>query len=709
MSDVIVIDTNDVVAVETPSEIILEVSGPQGPAGANLDWDALPNKPATFPPSTHTHPVSQITNFATEVAAVAPPTTNAGLLTSGTLLDARLSTAVTTSLGKADTASQPGHSHNSADILFASALEITGAGNGDIAINGVYIYGGVYGGKGVYYKDKDTLIYWDTTQWQINQDTDDIYFSTDNTAAPWQVSSWSITPGLTVSRPEVAPPPGNWDRVTGDAWEAVIGVRTNPSERGTASTKNVGTNAGDVAAGDDPRFSDARVPLSHASTHHTGGTDALTPANIGAAPSSHAHAISDVTGLSTALGSKQPSGSYATLVSGTVPASQLPSYVDDVIEVGGVIEPTGTGETGKIYVTTINSKIWRWSGNFWIEISASPGSTDAVPEGATNLYHTTGRASAAAPVQSVAGRTGDVTLAISDVTNLQNSLDGKQASGSYAASSHVHPLATTSAAGFLSSSDHIKLLTIQTGAEVNVNADWTASSGDAQILNKPFVPAASSTTPQPSGPAAVGTATAFARGDHRHAHYTVISDEVSGTTQSTPQIISISQAQLPAKIILSHDESTTWTEIALPYMSDVFQGNFDTEAARSVDPVVVIRNYNMGGGGSVRLRVAVGQGEAVYPASGFDEVVFLTDYVFRWNGRFWDMDLRVPEGDTITVGEVFKPRHSGVLAAFTGKPNTATSPGIQGQLAWGYDDGAERLYICVATNTWRRATIATWS
>ena len=73
MSDVIVIDTNDVVAIETPSEIILEVSGPQGPAGGNLDWDTLPNKPATFPPSTHSHPASQITDFATAVAAVVPP------------------------------------------------------------------------------------------------------------------------------------------------------------------------------------------------------------------------------------------------------------------------------------------------------------------------------------------------------------------------------------------------------------------------------------------------------------------------------------------------------------------------------------------------------------------------------------------------------------------------------------------------------------
>ena len=48
--------------------------------------------------------------------------------------------------------------------------------------------------------------------------------------------------------------------------------------------------------------------------------------------------------------------------------------------------------------------------------------------------------------------------------------------------------ATTSASGLMSSSDKTKLEGIATGAEVNVNADWNASSGDAQILNKPTIP-----------------------------------------------------------------------------------------------------------------------------------------------------------------------------------------------------------------------------
>lgn len=49
--------------------------------------------------------------------------------------------------------------------------------------------------------------------------------------------------------------------------------------------------------------------------------------------------------------------------------------------------------------------------------------------------------------------------------------------------------ATPSAAGSMSAADKTKLDGIAAGAEVNVNADWNATSGDAQILNKPTLAA----------------------------------------------------------------------------------------------------------------------------------------------------------------------------------------------------------------------------
>lgn len=93
---------------------------------------------------------------------------------------------------------------------------------------------------------------------------------------------------------------------------------------------------------------------------------------------------------------KGVAGGYAGLDgNGHVPASQLPSFVDDVLEYASVGSFPATGETGKIYVALDANKNYRWSGTVYVEISASPGSTDAVPEGATNLYHTVARVRAA--------------------------------------------------------------------------------------------------------------------------------------------------------------------------------------------------------------------------------------------------------------------------------------------------------------------------
>ena len=87
---------------------------------------------------------------------------------------------------------------------------------------------------------------------------------------------------------------------------------------------------------------------------------------------------------------------YAGLdATGKVAAAQLPSYVDDVVEAANFAALPGTGETGKIYVTLDTNKTYRWSGSAYVEISASPGSTDAVTEGSLNQYFTSARARAA--------------------------------------------------------------------------------------------------------------------------------------------------------------------------------------------------------------------------------------------------------------------------------------------------------------------------
>ncbi|MGQ7945002.1 hypothetical protein [Flavobacterium sp. WC2509] len=93
----------------------------------------------------------------------------------------------------------------------------------------------------------------------------------------------------------------------------------------------------------------------------------------------------------------------ADLVSGKVPASQLPSYVDDILEgylLSNVfyVESSHTtvipAETGKIYIditTGQKNKEYRYSGSTYIQITNGLiASTDDVPEG-SNLYFTTAR------------------------------------------------------------------------------------------------------------------------------------------------------------------------------------------------------------------------------------------------------------------------------------------------------------------------------
>lgn len=65
-------------------------------------------------------------------------------------------------------------------------------------------------------------------------------------------------------------------------------------------------------------------------------------------------------------------GGVATLdLTGKVPSSQLPSYVDDVLEYDNETYFPETGASGKIYVSKHTNLTYRWSGTAYVEISPS--------------------------------------------------------------------------------------------------------------------------------------------------------------------------------------------------------------------------------------------------------------------------------------------------------------------------------------------------
>jgi hypothetical protein len=94
------------------------------------------------------------------------------------------------------------------------------------------------------------------------------------------------------------------------------------------------------------------------------------------------------------IDAKGVANGYASLdANGTVPANQLPSYVDDVLEFDDLASFPGTGETGKIYVAIDTGKTYRWGGSVYAEISPSDvnsvnGATGVVVLDSGDLNHT---------------------------------------------------------------------------------------------------------------------------------------------------------------------------------------------------------------------------------------------------------------------------------------------------------------------------------
>lgn len=80
--------------------------------------------------------------------------------------------------------------------------------------------------------------------------------------------------------------------------------------------------------------------------------------------------VFDALALKENTANKGVANGYASLNgSGLVPSSQLPSYVDDVIEVANYASLPVTGETSKIYVTIDTGYIYRWTGSIYVKIA----------------------------------------------------------------------------------------------------------------------------------------------------------------------------------------------------------------------------------------------------------------------------------------------------------------------------------------------------
>ena len=135
---------------------------------------------------------------------------------------------------------------------------------------------------------------------------------------------------------------------------------------GTAATANTGTAQGNVPvvqadgkllASLLPDLSGTYVPITTTiNGKPLSAAVTLTADDVGAIPATQ----------------KGQAGGVAELDStGKVPAAQLPSYVDDVVEYDSQSDFPETGEDGKIYIASDTNLTYRWSGSKYVEISPS--------------------------------------------------------------------------------------------------------------------------------------------------------------------------------------------------------------------------------------------------------------------------------------------------------------------------------------------------
>lgn len=193
--------------------------------------------------------------------------------------------------------------------------------------------------------------------------------------AAWEVSfdgSGNVTGALTLA--SVGTAGAQSGIVTTDAKGRVISSRALlvtdlPDLPGSKITSDISVNtSGNAATATSALHAIEADKLSTAFTINNVAFDGTTDIVINAEDATPRIAVSE----------KGVANGVATLdAAGLVPTSQLPSYVDDVIEVADFAALPETGEASKIYVTLDNNYIYRWSGSTYIQIPGGVGLADA--------------------------------------------------------------------------------------------------------------------------------------------------------------------------------------------------------------------------------------------------------------------------------------------------------------------------------------------
>lgn len=135
---------------------------------------------------------------------------------------------------------------------------------------------------------------------------------------------------------------------------------------------NINSRIDDLDDKIDKEIADREAEIDRIENKFDGVTDKLEDALQKEIEDRKAGDTTITNSLNAFISTKGQPGGLAELDStGKVPAAQLPSYVDDVLEFSTKAQFPQTGETGKIYVAKDTNLTYRWTGTQYLEISQS--------------------------------------------------------------------------------------------------------------------------------------------------------------------------------------------------------------------------------------------------------------------------------------------------------------------------------------------------
>lgn len=236
--------------------------------------------------------------------------------------------------------------------------------------------------------------------------------------------------------------------------------------------------------------------------------------------------------------SKGVANGIATLdQNGLVPSSQLPSYVDDVIEVSTFSALPDTGESGKIYITQDTNLTYRWSGTAYVEISQSLalGETSSTAYAGDKGKATTDKLNRI-PNKLIVDTNG-VTYNDPDSVVLKYTFYKQQEQET---NTNIHTInaATTATPGIMTAADKTKLNGLKDQAGITADIDAVQTNLETHINNK--------TNPHEVTKAQVGLG------------------NVDNTADTDKPISTATQTALDAKFSLTEGNSLKTTADSLP-------------------------------------------------------------------------------------------------------------------------------------------------